>query len=255
MKAIAIFAALYAIGLSAPAQTIRSITSAASGQPGPVAPGEIVVLNGSLLGPSQLVSAPIPGTGALPTTLGGVRVTFNGIVAPMIFVSGTQTSVQVPYEVAGMTSASVALLNGFQAAPAFTVPIASAAPGLFTLDSSGNGQVTALNTGGQNSPTNPAPKGAAVLLYTTGEGVTTPAGVDGTIETNTVICLPIQPVSVQIAGSPAQVLFTGRVPGDDSGVIEIGILVPTNVSATGSVPITLSAGGVTTTQQTIIVIQ
>ena len=180
-------------------------------------------------------------------------MTFNGIVAPIIFTSGSQTSVQVPSELAGTTSASVSLSNGGQATPAFTVPIAAAAPGLFTLDYTGVGQVTALTTGGPNSSKNPAHKGTAVLLFATGEGVTTPAGVDGTIQTNLIIRQPVQPVSVQIAGSAAPVSSSGSVPGDVAGVVEIGIPVPATVSATGAVPITLSIGGVT--QKTTIVIR
>jgi len=200
MREIAIFAVLSATVLSAPAQTISSITSAASSLSGPVSPGEIVVINGSSIGPSSLALAPIGGKNTLPTSLSGVSVTFNGIVAPIIFASGSQTSVQVPYELTGTTSASVSLSNGGQATPAFTVSVAPAAPGLFTLDYTGVGQVTALTTGGANSSTNPAHKGTAVLLFATGEGVTTPVGVDGTIQTSLVIRQPVQPVSVQIAG-------------------------------------------------------
>lgn len=259
MRVLSILLGLSAIGSPMPvqlsAQTITSIANAASGLPGGVSPGEVVVILGSSLGPATLVAAPIAGATALPTTLAGVSVSFNGVAAPVVYASAAQTAVQVPYELAGSSSASVILTSANGASPAFNVPVVLTAPGLFTLNYSGTGQVAALNSGGANSTQNPVPVGSSVILFATGEGMTFPAGVDGVIQTVTTIRQPTQPISVQIAGTAAQVLFAGSVPGDIPGVLEIGILLPAGLRVAAAAPVTLTIGGVTTTQLTTLAVQ
>ncbi len=69
--------------------------------------------------------------------------------------------------------------QGQTSAP-ITVAVASSAPGLFTLDSTGKGQAAAVNSNGSiNAASNPAPIGSILSFYATGEGQTTPSGVDG----------------------------------------------------------------------------
>jgi len=237
------------------AQIVTSITNAASESPGGVSPGELIVIHGTSLGPATLMAAPIAGAIALPTSLGGVSVSFNGIAAPIVYASASQTAVQVPYELAGSSSASVLVTSGNGTSPAFNVPVVLCAPGLFTLNYSGAGQVVALNVGGVNSAQNPVPAGSSVLLFATGEGATTPAGVDGVIQTATTIRQPAQQISVQIAGMQAQVLFVGSVPSDVPGIVEIGVLVPASLPAAAAAPVTLTIGGVTTAQTATLAVQ
>jgi uncharacterized protein (TIGR03437 family) len=237
------------------AQTITSITNAASGLAGGVSPGEIVVIYGTSLGPATLLSAPIAAGATLPVSLGGVRVSFSGIAAPIVYASASQTAVQVPYELAGSGSAAVLVTSGNGTSPAFNVPVVLSAPGLFTGNYSGAGQVAALNVGGANSAQNPVPAGSSVLLFATGEGLTFPAGVDGLIQTVTTIRQPTQPISVLIAGTQAQVLFSGSVPGDLPGIVEIGVVVPPNLPANAATPVMLTIGGLTTTRITTLAVQ
>ena len=236
------------------AQTIASITNAASGLPGGVSPGEIVVIYGASLGPATLMSAPIADATTLPVSLGGVSVSFSGTAAPIVYVSATQTAVQVPYELAGSSSASVTVTTGAGTSPAFSVPVVLAAPGLFTLNYGGTGQVVALSLGGANSAQNPVPAGSSVVLFATGEGVRSPASVDGMIQSGLTISQPAQPISVQIARVNAPVLFVGAVPGGIPGLVEIGVLVPFGIPSNTATPVTLTIGGVATTQVTTLAV-
>jgi len=236
------------------AQTITSIVNAASNLPGAISPGEIVVIGGASLGPATLVAAPIAGATALPLALGGVNVTFNGVAAPIVYVSASQVSVQAPSALAGASSAAVTVSNGSGTSPQFNVPVVPSAPGLFTLDYSGAGQAVALNFGGINSAQNPAAPGSSIILFATGEGLTAPAGADGKIQTSSTIHVPLLPISVQIGGRPAQVLFSSSAPGSIAGVVEIAVLVPATLSSGAAAPVTLTIGGVTTTRVTTLAV-
>ena len=63
----------------------------------------------------------------------------------------------------------------------FTVPVAGAAPGLFTLNAQGTGPGAILNNADYTvaDQNHPAPRGTYIVIYGTGEGITDPPGVDG----------------------------------------------------------------------------
>lgn len=76
-----------ASGSTTNSPTISAVTNAASNLGGQMAPGEIVVLYGSGLGPAQLTSASVASDGLYDTALAGTRVQFDGIAAPMLYAS------------------------------------------------------------------------------------------------------------------------------------------------------------------------
>jgi uncharacterized protein (TIGR03437 family) len=80
-------------------------------------------------------------SGQLPLELGGVQVYFDGIRAPIFFVSPTQINAQIPWEVSDSNSISsyirVANPNGtVTVTDAIGVPIAPQNPGIFAQDGS-----------------------------------------------------------------------------------------------------------------------
>ncbi len=82
--------------------SIGAVTNAASSVGGPVAPGEVVVLYGSGLGPAQLTQYQLdPTSGLVGTSLAGTSVIFGGTPAPVLYTSATQIGAVVPYSVAG----------------------------------------------------------------------------------------------------------------------------------------------------------
>ena len=66
---------------------ITGVTNAASFAPGPVAPGELITIFGNNLGPAQLVSGDVDATGTLPSTVSGIKVMFDSVAAPIIYVA------------------------------------------------------------------------------------------------------------------------------------------------------------------------
>ena len=109
----------------------------------------------------------------------------------------------------------------------------------------GKGELAALNEDGSvNSAANPAAVDSVVSVFATGLGATTPAGVDGAVSGST-LAVPTLPVSLQIGGFPAYVLFDGAAPATVEGVFQINFRIPP-LSPTGSnVTLVLQAGSFT----------
>lgn len=241
------------LGSIAPPSAIGAVVNAASWLPGPIAGGEIVAIGGQTVGAIPIVSATIPATGSIGTSLGNVTVTVNGYSAPIIYTSGSETSVQIPnfFSIPFATSANIVVNTPGHSTAAFTVPVASSAPGLFTANSSGAGQLAALNQDGTvNSATNAAAAGTTVTIYATGEGGTSPAGIDGAIQSGGARS-PFAGVKLTIGGQSATLLSAGTPVGTLSGVMVIKATVPSGLTP-GAVPVVLTVGNVSTTQNVTI---
>ena len=228
--------------VTGPLPTVSRVVNAASYTGTSIAPGEIVTLFGDSIGPATQATLTLDSTGKVATTLGGVQVLFNGLPAPMIFASSTQVSAVVPYGIAGRLSTFVQIQYQGVKSNAVTVPVSTTAPGIFTLNASGSGPGAILNEDGSvNTPTSGASAGSVVVLYVTGEGQTTPRGVDGSVATPPNLTTPILPVAVTIGGLPATVLYAGGAPGLVAGVMQVNVRIPAGV-ASGSAGVTITVG-------------
>jgi uncharacterized protein (TIGR03437 family) len=186
---------------------------------GGVAPGELVTIFGQGIGPAEAVTAAFDSaTGQLPTTLGGVQVYFNDILAPLLYVSATQVNVQVPFEVAGLTNVTVRVEFGGLASNTADVAVVATHPELFPA---------AVNLDGSlSTESSPSPAGAFVLLYATGQGVTSPAVETGAPPpTMEPFARPVADVQVFIGGVEAQVSFAGLV-APFVGLMQINVEIP-----------------------------
>jgi uncharacterized protein (TIGR03437 family) len=217
------------IRLLTPVASSISLESAASGNGVSISPGEIVNIFGTGLGPATPVSA-APVNGFYPKQLAGTTVTFNGVPAVVFYTSATQVSAIVPYSMPiGAAALFTVSYQGQSYTTADALPIAAAAPGIFTANSSGIGQVAAINQNNTiNSTSAPAPEGTIVSLYVTGEGLTSPAGVDGRITTNP-FPTPVMGVSVTMNGQNVPVTYAGEAPGLVAGVMQVNALIPSNL--------------------------
>jgi uncharacterized protein (TIGR03437 family) len=226
------------------APSVAGATNAASYAPGPVAPGEIVTIFGTGLGPSTLTTLQITDSGTVATNLGGTQVFFDGYPAPLIYSSATQVSVIVPYEVAGTGTTSMMIQYQGTRSNSMTVPVLDALPGIFTASALGYGQGAIVNQDGSiNSTQNGADPGSIVSIYATGAGQTNPFSVDGSITSN-VLATPQLPVTVQIAGEDAQVLYAGAAPGEPAGVLQVNAQIPADVLPGTSVSVVITVGSV-----------
>jgi len=228
----------------APAGGVQgAVTNAASNLAGPIAPGEIVTIYGSGIGPAQPAQfQSVNSLGLVGPQLGGESVLFNGTFGPVLYASATQVTAIVPYSVAG-PNVQIAVEYQRRILLTTAAALAATAPALFTMDASGRGQALAYNQDGSlNSATHPAAGGSVVTFLGTGEGQTTPAGVDGQLD-GTPAPRPVAPVAVTIGGQPATVQYAGGSAGSVAGVLQINVLVPAGLPA-GPVPVVVQAGGV-----------
>jgi uncharacterized protein (TIGR03118 family) len=244
-------------GTIAPPSAITAVANAASWQTGAIAPGEIIVIGGQTVGTVPIAAATIPATGSIGTTLSGVTVTINNISAPIIYTSGSETSVQVPDSLIPSPfspTASVVVQTPGQTSPPFLVALAQAAPGLFAANASGAGPLAALNQNGTvNTATNQATANSTITVFATGEGYTVPPSGDGAITTGTALA-PSMPVTMTIGGLPAPVVTVGTPVGTLSGIMAVTATVPSGLTA-GAVPVVLTVGTVSTTQKVTIAVK
>jgi uncharacterized protein (TIGR03437 family) len=232
-----------------------SAVNAASNAGGAVTPGMIVTLSTPGMGPAATVTAQVTGDYRyLTTTLGEMRVLFDGKPVPMLFAENGQCGAIVPYSAAA--SASVQVQVEFQGVrgSSMTLPVASSSPGLFSRDGSGSGPGLILDPmGNLNSDIHPAPKGSTVILYATGEGQTADSGVSGRISAAP-FPRPLLPVSVTIDGVDAQIAYAGAAPGLPAGLLQINVLVP-DAARSGAVPVMLTVGNASSQTGVTVVLQ
>ncbi len=232
-----------------PQFTSATVVNAASYAGGGVSPGEIITIFGQNLGPSSLVAGTFDATGELSVQAAGTEVLFDGVRAPLIYATSGQLSAIVPYEISG-ASTQVQVQNNGQWSSAVGVNVVDAAPGIFTLPQSS--QAAALNADlSVNGLSNPAPKGSIIVLFATGEGQTSPAGVDGKVAANT-YPTPILPVSITIGGSSATLLYGGAAPAEVAGVLQLNVQIPPGTPS-GVVPVILKVGTHQSPSATIVV--
>lgn len=222
---------------------MSAIVSAASATPSAIAPGEIISIFGTGIGGAP-ASPQLDASGKVATTLSQTQVLIGGVAAPLIYASGSQANVIVPFEVGTTGVAKVQVISGGFASETWDVPLAPAAPSVFTSNSTGLGQAAALNQDNSiNSASNPAARGTVIQLYATGGGATRPAGVTGTLAPTGENLA--QSAKVTIGGVDAAVQYAGSAPGEVEGLIQINAMIPQNIAPSSSAPVALTIGNVT----------
>ncbi len=232
------------------------ITNNASGISRGVSPGELITIKGSNMAPTVGLSF-TPANNAIPTRLGGVRVLFDGVEAPLIYVgpSGDKSSDQinaiVPYGVSGRAATSLVVEYLGQQSQAVLLTVRQTDPGVFTANSQGSGPAALLNQNSSyNAQSNPATPGSVVQIFGTGEGLLVPTQTTGTI------IPPAGPypsflnsdVQVRINGVNATVSYAGAAPGLVAGVWQINAIIPDSVNSingTKDVSVDVTIGGTT----------
>ncbi len=242
--------------LSNAAPTLASVVNGATFQAGPVAPGEIVSLFGSAIGPPTPASLALTNPRLVANSLEGLQVLFDGVPAPLLYASAGQVNVVVPFSVAGQSVTQVQVEYLGVLSNTLPLQVATTEPGIFSIAGSGQGQGAILNArdGSVNSALNPALRGDWVSIFATGAGVTTPASVDG-ILASAPLPVPNAPVSVTIGGLTCVLNYQGAAPGLVSGVLQVNAQVPAGLSPGSAVPVQLRIGTVTSTEPITLAVQ
>jgi uncharacterized protein (TIGR03437 family) len=225
-------------GSSAPA--LYAVTNAASFMTGPVSPGDIVTAFGLNLGPQAGAGAALSGA-QMDTAVAGTRALFDGTAAPVLFAQANQVNAVVPYAMAGNSTVHLQIEVAGRLSNPLPLQVALTSPGVFTLTLAGQGQAVVLNEDNSlNSSANPALKGSVITLYATGLGQTQPPGVDGQMNTGTL--LPGVPVTVRLDGFDSEVTYAAIAPGSIEGLFQISARIPANVDSGVDVPLSVAAG-------------
>jgi uncharacterized protein (TIGR03437 family) len=234
-----------ASALKAPKPVISGIVNSASNLTA-IAPGTVVKITGSNLGPATGAVALFPGTsGFVNADLSNVSVLFNGAPAPVLSASAASLLAIVPYSAAQSPTTAVQVEYLGSRSDAFSTQVVASAPGVFTADGTGQGPALAfsydagLSLLALNSSLNPAAAGASLLFYMTGAGVLNPPAVDGRIE-GSILPSPAQTVSVTIGGKPAT-LQAASAPGSVSGILLVNVTVPAGLPS-GAAPLVVTVG-------------
>jgi uncharacterized protein (TIGR03437 family) len=244
---------LNGVGTDTPTPAVSAVLNAASYTGPAVAPGELVAIFGSNFG-TAILQAAIPQNNTYPLSLGRTRVFFNGQPAAIAAVTPNQINAFVPRLGLGTAVSVVVEVDSVLSSPVL-LPVATAAPGISTADSSGSGQGAMLNQDGSfNSRVNSAAAGSVISIFGTGLGFTTPQLPDGALTLSTPFPSPQSAVNASIGGVPAEILYAGAAPFLPNGVFQINVRIPIGVTS-GSASVALMVGGIGSGQQVTVAIQ
>lgn len=195
------------------------VANAASYDTQTLAPGEIAAIFGSNLGPPTGQVVPVT-DGQFPDQFSGVAITVNGFPAPLLFVSQGQANFVVPFEVSGQQLREIQITYNGIDSDIYYAPSGPADPGIFAV---------ANSDASVNSAVNPAEAGSYVVIYGTGQGISSPPEMDGVITGDT-LSTPLLPVLAYLDGQPATVLYAGSAPGLVAGVLQINLQLPSQMA-------------------------
>jgi uncharacterized protein (TIGR03437 family) len=208
--------------------TTTSTTSTTSTGTSWFAPGELISLYGSGLGPKNAASAQVGGDGRITTQLAGTRVLFEGVAAPVLYASDGRVNTVIPFTMYGYPSVRVQVEYNGALSDVAALTMSESAPFVFTAPDPGTGSQVAIvinQDGSTNPPSKPAAAGSIITIYGSGFGRTTPEGVDGRLATAP-LPKPVLPVSATLDGSPATVLYAGDASGLVEGTVQLNIRLP-----------------------------
>jgi uncharacterized protein (TIGR03437 family) len=202
----------------------------------PVSGGTILSLFGSGLAPAEQSAQSVP----IPTSLAGVSVTVNGVLAPLFFVSATQINLQTPYATAGGT-ARIVVNNNNVLSNEVRVPVAATSPGIFSVNRNGIGPAIITHADfSLVTPVDPALPGETVVIFLTGLGAVNPPIADGAQGPS---AEPFSRVTdpnllVEFGREAGGIQFAGAAPCC-VGLYQINVDVPTTVVVGPAVPVAI----------------
>jgi uncharacterized protein (TIGR03437 family) len=180
-----------------------------------VAPGQVIRLRGRGIGPEAEADAKAASGGVLPG-IAGVRVTFNGVTAPLVSVQANEIVCFAPFALDGISSASVQVQYAGLASNIYPVSVVPQNIDIIAV---------ANQDGTLNSEDNPAAAGTVAALYITGAGQTNPPGTDGETYTSPFVT-PASFPAVSVNGFVEAPAFVGASVGLVAGILQVNLFVP-----------------------------
>ncbi len=202
----------------------------------PVSPGALLSLFGSGLAPETILADATP----LPTSLGGITVTVNGVPAPLFFVSAGQINLQTPFAL-NSDWASIAVSNNGVLSNEVSIPVSATSPGVFSVNKNGLGHGIVTHRDftpiGADSPAAP---GEPILVFLTGLGATEPAFADGAPAPRQPLAHTVDAaLSVEFGGEAGTIIYSIAAPGF-VGLYQLAVQVPETIFVGPAIPLTVS---------------
>jgi uncharacterized protein (TIGR03437 family) len=213
---------------------------------GPIAPGDVILIQGSGLADGQASSTtPLE-------ELAGTSVTVGSSLAGLLYADSTRVLGLVPNTVRPNTPQQIVVQRNANLGVPVPVVVADAHPTVLTRDAGGTGtalayRLTDAGIDARIEPGSPARPGETVLLYVTGLGLTNDQGGAANSVSVNVGGQAAEVVSARLAGSsqlpPGGMpsLLDGGVSLGSGGVFAVTIKVPD--AAAGDAPLVVSAAG------------
>jgi uncharacterized protein (TIGR03437 family) len=183
--------------------------------------------------------------GPLPTTLNNTQVLVNGTAAPLaglgVGANGQQMiTFQVPCETTPGSSVPF-IVNVGAGTASISIPVQSAAPGVFTTVLSDNNThaVIIRPDGSFVTIQNPARRGETVTAFLTGLGPASPAVPTGALPPPGINAIPQYQVVTGMAGGGVP-LVSAILSPDRVGVWEVTFQIPAGVPTGNSVTFSVS---------------
>jgi uncharacterized protein (TIGR03437 family) len=196
-------------------------------RPAVVAPGALVILTGTGLGPAQQVFGSVTSEQMLTTTVAGTIVRFDGVPAPLISVQSERVVCLAPFELAGNTTSVVQVERAGSLSNAVTIPITPTAVEVLAVVN---------QDGTPNSPQMPAAPGSILTLYVSGLGAVDPPAPDGAINGGASPA-PKATIAVRInSWLPGEIVYYGPAPGQPAGISQINFKIPETIPGFGAWP-------------------
>ncbi|HEX8559095.1 MAG TPA: hypothetical protein VF668_13400 [Pyrinomonadaceae bacterium] len=151
----------------------------------------------------------------------GLRVTVEGVSVPVLSFDDAKVHVRVPQSL-GTGVASFVVSVGGNVTAADDANVVTANPGVFTVTQAGTGEAIALLVTDLLYTRAPFPAGSEVAIFGTGWRNSTP-------------------VTVQVGGKAAQVVYAGPSGGFD-GLDQLNVRLPEGVSGAAPVVVTTASG-------------
>ena len=233
-------------GVLAPSLAANSAANSASLSK-TLAPGAIVSIAGANFAFSSLSASSVP----LPTVLGNTSVTFNGIAAPLFFVSSGQIDAQAPFELPAGTTVSIQVSRGGALSAVQTANVAAVSPGIFVVNQA-TGAAAVLHAANYSlvSANSPARSGESLVIYCTGLGsLQIPVGSGSRAPIAQPSDATINTPAVSIGGLSAKVTYSGLASGL-VGLYQITAQMPAGLPA-GNQSIQITVLGVASNSATI----
>jgi len=172
--------------------------------------GQVGRLRGGGFGPESPVNAAPEVIGRFPTSLAGLQVTVNGVVAPILAAAHGEVVFQIPFATPDGDAIPVSVRDQGRLAEGLPFAVRAAAPALVEPIRNADGT--------PNWFTTPASWGSTVTLFVTGAGPYSPPLGDGQVPppgTSRRLQLPVS-ISFLTTGpapEPATILYAGPAPG------------------------------------------